>query len=147
MIVNQVIELIAVGVVLAYAGSAAPKGYLICDKSGISRSIYKKLFNVIENIFGNCESEVFNITKLQQKFILDKLTSSKITEEVSRTGGTIDHTISHTHTVIIPSEDATVLLNIEQVRCDDKHLVSNLNSEFNNSPSISLNFMVYKNLK
>jgi len=43
-----------VGVIQLYAGTTAPNGFLICDGSAISRTVYARLFNfaVVENNIG-----------------------------------------------------------------------------------------------
>lgn len=43
---------VPVGTILSFAGSTPPEGYLICDGSVISSSIYSDLFSVIANIYG-----------------------------------------------------------------------------------------------
>lgn len=40
------------GMVFAYAGAAAPGGFLLCDGSTVARSSYSDLFNVIGHTYG-----------------------------------------------------------------------------------------------
>lgn len=40
------------GVVLPYAGTTAPEGYLLCDGTAVSRTTYADLYAVIGNAFG-----------------------------------------------------------------------------------------------
>jgi microcystin-dependent protein len=44
--------LMPTGVVMPFAGSSAPSGYLLCDGSAISRSTYADLFSVIGTSYG-----------------------------------------------------------------------------------------------
>jgi microcystin-dependent protein len=45
--------LIPAGVIHQYAGSSAPSGYLLCDGSNISRSVYANLFSAIGTSYGS----------------------------------------------------------------------------------------------
>lgn len=40
------------GMVIPYAGSSAPTGYLLCDGSAVSRSTYSTLFAIISTTYG-----------------------------------------------------------------------------------------------
>ena len=58
------------GVVMPFAGSTAPQGYLLCDGSEVSRVDYPYLFNVIGTTYGEGDgSTTFNLPNLQDKFI------------------------------------------------------------------------------
>lgn len=50
---NQSISGVPVGTILSFAGTTAPEGFLICDGSIISSSVYSELFSVIGNIYGD----------------------------------------------------------------------------------------------
>jgi len=61
---------IKTGVILPYAGSSAPTGYLKCDGSAISRSTYANLYSVIGTTYGSGDgSTTFNLPNLQDKFL------------------------------------------------------------------------------
>lgn len=50
------------GCVLPFAGSSAPEGYLLCDGSAISRTLYADLFAVIGTTYGTGDgSTTFNL--------------------------------------------------------------------------------------
>lgn len=50
------------GVVMMYAGTTAPSGYLLCDGSAVSRSTYSILFSVIGTNYGAGDgSTTFNL--------------------------------------------------------------------------------------
>ena len=58
------------GVVLPYAGSAIPDGFLLCDGHAVSRTQYQNLFDVIGTTYGSGDgSTTFNLPNLRNKFI------------------------------------------------------------------------------
>lgn len=93
------------GTIVAFGGTSAPSGYLLCDGSAISRTTYAGLFAVIGTAYGVGDgSTTFNIPDLRQRFPLGKA-SSGTGSTLGGTGGAIDHThdISHTHQVDPPN--------------------------------------------
>lgn len=51
-----------IGSIQAYGGSTAPQGWLICDGSAVSRTIYSELFSVIGTTYGTGDgSTTFNV--------------------------------------------------------------------------------------
>lgn len=52
-VANIAVQPQPVGVVEAFAGSNAPNGWLICDGSQVSRSLYPELFSVIGTTYGS----------------------------------------------------------------------------------------------
>lgn len=60
------IGIIPTGGLLAYGGSSAPSGYLLCDGSAISRSTYAALFSSIGTTYGSGDgSTTFNLPDLR----------------------------------------------------------------------------------
>lgn len=58
------------GMIFAFAGNTLPDGYLLCDGSKVSRTTYKKLFDVIGTTYGAGDgSTTFNLPNLTDKFI------------------------------------------------------------------------------
>lgn len=58
--------LMPVGSVLAYAGSSAPVGFLLCDGTAVSRSKYAALFKAISTTYGVGDgSTTFNLPDLR----------------------------------------------------------------------------------
>ena len=58
------------GSIIAFAGNTLPDGYLLCDGSQVSRTTYKKLFDVIGTTYGEGDgSATFNLPNLTDKFI------------------------------------------------------------------------------
>jgi len=53
------------GIIMPFAGTAVPEGYLMCDGSAVSRSTYATLFGVIGTTFGAGDgSTTFNLPDL-----------------------------------------------------------------------------------
>lgn len=58
------------GVVLPYAGSTAPSGFLFCYGQALSRTTYKRLFDVIGTQFGAGDgSTTFNVPDLRGRTV------------------------------------------------------------------------------
>jgi microcystin-dependent protein len=89
------VTLVPAGTIMATARSSAPSGYLLCDGSAVSRTLYADLFSAISTTYGAGNgSTTFNIPNLQGRFPLGKATSGT-GSTLGGTGGAIDHT----HTV------------------------------------------------
>lgn len=109
--INEVLSRIvneAVGTVKMFAGSAAPTGYLICDGSAVSRSIYANLFSVIGTTYGaGDESTTFNLPNLKGKIVAGLDANDTSFNTLGKTGGEKTHTLnineipSHTHALDI----------------------------------------------
>lgn len=53
------------GIIMPFAGTVAPQGYLLCDGSAVSRTTYATLFAVIGTTFGTGDgSTTFNVPDL-----------------------------------------------------------------------------------
>lgn len=60
-----------IGVVLPFAGSGAPNGYLICDGQEISRTEYPELFKVIGTTYGEGDgSTTFNVPDYRETVLV-----------------------------------------------------------------------------
>lgn len=63
-------KLVPTGVILAYAGTAAPSGYLLCDGSAVSRTAFASLYSVIGISHGQGDgSTTFNVPDMRGRFI------------------------------------------------------------------------------
>jgi phage-related tail fiber protein len=68
-----------VGAVIAFAGSSAPDGWLMCDNNAISRVTYAVLYSVIGTTYGVGDgSTTFNLPDLRGIFIRGAGTSAKL---------------------------------------------------------------------
>lgn len=73
------------GLIMAYAGSSAPNGYLLCNGASYSRTTYFNLFLVIGTTYGNIDSVSFNVPDLRDKFVMTK---GSVFSSLGTTGGT-----------------------------------------------------------
>ena len=65
--------------IIAFAGSSAPSGFLICDGSAVSRTTYATLFGVISTTYGvGDSSSTFNLPDLRERVIAGKATSASL---------------------------------------------------------------------
>lgn len=59
------------GIVMPFAGSTAPQGYLLCDGSAVSRTDYSDLFTAIGTTYGAGDGETtFNVPDLSGRVVL-----------------------------------------------------------------------------
>ena len=90
------------GIVIPFAGSIAPQGWLLCDGSAVSRTTYAALFAVIGTTYGSGDgSTTFNIPNLSGRVVIGTSQSHAL----GTTGGsetvtlTADQIPAHTHVV------------------------------------------------
>lgn len=114
------------GLVIPYAGSSAPTGWLLCDGSAVSRTTYANLFGVVGTTFGVGDgSTTFNVPDLRQRFPLGKAASGT-GSTLGSTGGAINHThdegtlavASHSHTVNPPDTNLSFTAETVDVNLD-----------------------------
>ena len=89
---------IPAGMVQAYAGSAAPTGWLKCNGAAVSRTTYATLFAAIGTTYGSGDgSSTFNVPELRGEFVRGWDDSRGI--DSGRTLGSfqLDEFKSHTH--------------------------------------------------
>ena len=59
------------GIVMPFAGSTAPQGYLLCDGSAVSRTDYADLFTAIGTVYGAGDgASTFNLPDLSGRVVL-----------------------------------------------------------------------------
>lgn len=69
------------GSIIAFAGNALPAGYLLCDGSKVSRTTYKKLFNVIGTTYGAGDgTTTFTLPNLIDRFLEGSSAAGKYRE-------------------------------------------------------------------
>jgi len=118
------------GVVLPYAGTSAPTGFLLCGGQAVSRTTYSDLFAIIGTTYGVGDgSSTFNLPDLQGRVVAGKddmsgASANRLTDAVTGglngdtlgdTGGTESHTLTsaqsglvgHTHAVSASLEATT----------------------------------------
>lgn len=92
------------GLIMAYAGSTSPEGWLICDGSAVSRTTYATLFSLIGTTYGVGDgSTTFNIPNIKGRAIVGYDSSQSEFNIIGKTGGAKTHLLttseipSHTH--------------------------------------------------
>ena len=79
------------GIVMPFAGSVAPNGWLLCDGSAVSRSEYADLFTAIGTTYGDGDgSTTFNVPDLSGKVVIGVSDNHAL----GSTGGEESHTLT-----------------------------------------------------
>jgi microcystin-dependent protein len=79
------------GAIVMFAGSSAPSGYLMCDGSAVSRTVYSALFSIIGVSYGAGDSSTtFNVPDLRGRFAL----GSSGSHALASVGGEENHVLS-----------------------------------------------------
>lgn len=118
-------DVLCAGLIMPYAGTSAPSGWLDCDGSAVSRATYNGLFKAIGTTWGSGDgSTTFNVPDLRGLFIRGAGANGTLTDYDSNayTGGSVgntsadalrdhDHRInsgkgSHTHDLDLLQGDA-----------------------------------------
>ena len=69
------------GMIFAFAGNTIPSGFLLCDGSKVSRTIYKKLFDVIGTTYGAGDGKTtFALPNLIDRFLEGSSAAGKYRE-------------------------------------------------------------------
>lgn len=85
---NSVAGFVPAGLVLPYAGTTAPTGYLLCDGSAVSRTTYADLFTVISTTYGSGDgSTTFNLPDITGRVVAGKEASAT---RLTTAGGGVD---------------------------------------------------------
>jgi microcystin-dependent protein len=79
----------APGIMLPFAGTVSPGGFLLCDGSAVSRATYGALFTAIGTAFGVGDgSTTFNLPDMRSRFAVGVGTGSGLsTYAIGDTGG------------------------------------------------------------
>ena len=81
MVAAEIGPMVAVGMIIPYAGSGDPIGYLLCDGRAVKRADYPALFAAIGTTYGKGDgSTTFNIPNLIAKFIEGASTAGTVKE-------------------------------------------------------------------
>jgi microcystin-dependent protein len=111
---NEFSLLVPTGTINAYAGVNAPGGWLLCNGTEVSRSIYNKLFDIIGTIYGNGDgSTTFNLPDLRGRVVVSVDTTQPEFNVLGETGGSKTHTLtidempSHSHSINDPGHSHT----------------------------------------
>ena len=148
--------------VIAYAGSSAPSGWLLCDGASISRSTYSTLYAAIGTTYGSASESTFNVPDIEGRVIAGKESSdTRLTSggsginggTLGSTGGTETHTLltaempAHTHTQdddsFVGSGNSGVSTSIwAGVGSQDTGSTGGDGAHQNTQPTIVLNYII-----
>ena len=93
------------GMIIDFAGSSAPAGYLVCDGSAVSRDTYVALFAAIGTTWGNGNgSTTFDLPNLQSRFRL----GSDSSRAPGSTGGASEVALNTSHMPVHSHSDGTL---------------------------------------
>jgi microcystin-dependent protein len=96
------------GIVVPYAGTTAPTGWLICDGAAINRSIYGALFAIVGTTYGAGDgSTTFNLPNLVNRFSVGAGGTYALGATGGATSGTTSSAGSHNHTGLTGSTTLT----------------------------------------
>lgn len=110
------------GTILAFGGTSAPTGFLLCDGSAVSRSTYSGLFTAIGTAFGSGDTTTtFNVPDFRGRFLRGRDAGQSRDPDASgrtamNTGGNTGDAVgsiqddafeSHSHNVSVGTAGAT----------------------------------------
>lgn len=76
------------GTIIPFAGSIAPDGYLVCDGSAVSRTVYTTLFTVIGTTYGSGDgSTTFNVPNIKGRVVTGYDAAQSEFQTIGLTGG------------------------------------------------------------
>lgn len=88
-------DTLPIGSILPFAGSTIPENWLECKGQAVSRTDYAELFSAIGTIWGIGDgSTTFNLPDLQGKVTVGKDEDDTDFDEVGKTGGEKEHTLT-----------------------------------------------------
>jgi microcystin-dependent protein len=94
------------GVLVPFAGSVVPDGWLLCDGTAVSRSTYATLFAAISTAYGVGDgATTFNLPNLKGRVPVGRDAADVTFDVLGETGGSKTHALSeselpaHTHTI------------------------------------------------
>lgn len=152
------------GIVLPYAGSSAPGGYLLCNGAAVSRTTYATLFGVVGTVYGSGDgSTTFNLPDMNGRAPIGAGSyTDPVSGGISRTLGQVlgaeKHVIvtaemaSHSHTATVTKGLALTPNELQSGGNSNAPVISSellttssigSNSAHNNmQPSLGLNFII-----
>lgn len=102
------------GVVVPFAGSSAPTGYLMCDGATVSRTTYADLFAAIGTTFGAGDgSTTFALPNLKGRVVVGVDAGQTEFDTLGETGGAKTHTLTSTEIPAHTHSDGTLATDTE----------------------------------
>ena len=148
---STVATLIPAGVVVAWSGSSAPDGWLLCNGGAISRTTYAALWNICSTTFGAGDTTTtFNIPDIRGRAVYGTSTnivlganSTAIAASFSPTSFTIGST-SATNTVTTSTTNSTTDKDVTNSITVATGItpIAHTHSGSGSIPGISLNYII-----
>lgn len=104
-------SLVPAGSMMAYAGSSAPSGWLLCDGSAVSRTTYATLFAAVNTVYGAGDgSTTFNVPDCTGRVVAGKeATATRLTTAAGGVdGGTLGATGGTQSITLTAAEQASM---------------------------------------
>ncbi len=157
------VQVIPTGIIIAWTTTSAPTGYLLCDGSAVSRTIYATLFGVISTTYGVGDgSTTFNLPDLRGRVVImidgaaGRITTASTNggnaDTLGGVGGAQTHTLTtaqmpaHTHSntghIFGGSNGPSLLSNIN---LDESYTTGSAGSDSahsNTQPWLALNYVI-----
>lgn len=159
------------GMVMPYAGSSAPTGFLLCGGQAVSRTTYSDLFAVVGTTYGVGDgSSTFNLPDLQGRVVAGKddmsgSSANRLTDQtgglngdtLGDTGGSETHILTeaqlpaHSHGSVVTNVSATFKINtgdggasvVQTINQTKSATSTGSGSAHNNvQPTIILNYII-----
>lgn len=100
------------GVIVPFAGSSAPTGYLVCDGAAVSRTTYADLFAAIGTTYGAGDgSTTFALPNLKGRVVVGVDAGQSEFDTLGETGGAKTHTLDSTEIPSHTHSDGTLTTN------------------------------------
>lgn len=103
-----------VGAMLDWSTNTAPNGWLLCDGTAVSRSMYSDLFAVVGTVFGGGDgSSTFNVPDFRGRVAVGRDSGDSDFNSLGRLGGEKKHALTeaengpHKHSMYSSSRDAS----------------------------------------
>ncbi len=105
---------VAPGIISMFGGDVAPSGYLLCDGTAVSRTVYPELFAAIGTSWGVGDGTTsFNVPLIQERFPVGKGSAAWANALAHKAGSkdlvvpTHAHDMGHSHTVASHNHDVS----------------------------------------
>lgn len=102
------------GVIVPFAGSSAPTGYLVCDGAAVSRTTYADLFAAIGTTYGAGDgSTTFALPNLKGRVVVGVDAGQSEFDTLGETGGAKTHTLDSTEIPAHTHSEGTLATDFE----------------------------------
>lgn len=91
---NTLYDIFPVGFMSPFAGATAPNGWMLCDGSEISKSVYANLYSVIGDSWGAASSGNFKLPDMRKRVPVGRDSSDSDFDTLGETGGEKSHTLT-----------------------------------------------------